>query len=298
MNLKDDEPGKKYRTINGAHVLRRKVIGYCANRIHRGYLTKDMMETHDCIHKQCPFLIKREDHNFWIQRELYREEKRKTKKEKKYWEEKEEDAMYYVRNLTKNIEDFCITGAMKKDNIIEIRYVSFEPFDTEIYEFMTERALEIKCKLIPIVADDDRKWDLLDIFNIDNPKYLRENTDIALLTKEEVAEIKEVINQQKKLLEEEKRKSAEEKKRLKEEKKRQKQIEKQKRKEALNHKAKRTPNPNKGKKVRGYKGFPLNYTPPQQANTMSEVLGIKEENSKNVDFDTIDFVDNSIFDGE
>lgn len=294
MNLKDDEPGKKYRTINGAHVLRKKVIGYCANRIHRGYLTKDMMESHDCIHKQCPFLVKREDHNFWIQRELYREEKRKTKKEKKYWEEKEEDAMYYVRNLTKNLKNFCITGAMKKDKIIEIRYVSFEPFDVEIYEFMTERALEIDCKLVPIIADDNRKWELLNIFNIDNPKYLRENTDIELLTKEEVLEIKEIIRQQEKQLEEEKKNLIMEKKKLKEEEKRLKEIEKQKQKEALKHKAKRTPNPNKGKKVRGYKGFPLNYVPPQKANNMSEVLGIKQTNFENIDFEIVDISDSSI----
>jgi len=48
--------GKVNRFIDGVYRDTSKIVAYCWNVNHRGYLTKKMMEGHDCIKKECSFL--------------------------------------------------------------------------------------------------------------------------------------------------------------------------------------------------------------------------------------------------
>ena len=45
-------------------------IAYCHNKKHMGYLTATMLKQHECLKKECPFLEKYDNHQFWIRRQI------------------------------------------------------------------------------------------------------------------------------------------------------------------------------------------------------------------------------------
>lgn len=57
-----------------------KRAGYCHNKSHKGYLSVKMIKKHECLRKQCPFLEKYEDHEYWKQRERIKLKKKENKK--------------------------------------------------------------------------------------------------------------------------------------------------------------------------------------------------------------------------
>ncbi|MBE5858522.1 MAG: hypothetical protein E7301_00125 [Butyrivibrio sp.] len=68
------QPGKK------------DTIAYCHNIKHRGALSKGMVKQHECIQKNCKFFEKNLEHPYWYGRSCYRENKKREKKVKKYYE--------------------------------------------------------------------------------------------------------------------------------------------------------------------------------------------------------------------
>lgn len=51
-------------------------IGYCHNPKHMGYLSKNNLKNHKCLAKQCPYLHKYEEKQFWIDREKKKADKK------------------------------------------------------------------------------------------------------------------------------------------------------------------------------------------------------------------------------
>jgi hypothetical protein len=64
--------------IDGAD-RRSPPIGYCHNRIHKGYLDIGLLKKHGCLRKQCTFLQRFESNPFWMKREELRQKKREKK---------------------------------------------------------------------------------------------------------------------------------------------------------------------------------------------------------------------------
>jgi len=61
-----------------------KVVGFCHNNLHRGYISKSLLKSHECIEKECT-LLERFDHRYWAQIERERnakQERRRTRTEK------------------------------------------------------------------------------------------------------------------------------------------------------------------------------------------------------------------------
>ncbi|MDR2657632.1 MAG: hypothetical protein LBB86_07390 [Oscillospiraceae bacterium] len=48
----------------GKPCLSTSVVGYCNNISHRGYVTKNLLKSHDCLKKECRFLAK-VNQNYW-----------------------------------------------------------------------------------------------------------------------------------------------------------------------------------------------------------------------------------------
>ena len=46
--------------------------GYCWSKKHRGYLSVEILQRHQCLQKQCNCLQKYENHKFWKKREMRR----------------------------------------------------------------------------------------------------------------------------------------------------------------------------------------------------------------------------------
>lgn len=66
------------------HVYRAKdPIAYCWCDTHKGYLSVKLMKNHECLKKQCAFLEKYEEHPYWIQEKIKKEEKKRRKLERK-----------------------------------------------------------------------------------------------------------------------------------------------------------------------------------------------------------------------
>lgn len=55
------------------------VVAYC--RHHKCGMTVHQMKTKNCLGKQCNYLVKNEQHQYWHQRELAKQ-KRKARKER------------------------------------------------------------------------------------------------------------------------------------------------------------------------------------------------------------------------
>ena len=56
-------------------------VGYCHNPKHRGYLSKKNLKNHKCLAKECRYLHKYEDRQFWIDREKKKADKKARKKD-------------------------------------------------------------------------------------------------------------------------------------------------------------------------------------------------------------------------
>lgn len=71
-----NEPKDMVRLLNGSETYFDRVVGYCAH--HKTYLTKQQLQTKQCLGKECNRLIKVEC-NFWKERDQKQVEKRLKK---------------------------------------------------------------------------------------------------------------------------------------------------------------------------------------------------------------------------
>lgn len=53
------------------------VAAYC--RYHKCFMTVKQMRCKDCLKKQCHYLVKNEDHQYWKQREATKQKRRDRK---------------------------------------------------------------------------------------------------------------------------------------------------------------------------------------------------------------------------
>lgn len=165
---------RTYCNIDGTKSDVNKRVGFCNNNLHKGYLTKKLMEEHQCIERGCHYFIKYEKNAYWQQKNASKEKRQKAKIEKKFWEQKEQGALYLMRELTKDIEFFGITSAYRKESHIEIRYVSLNMVNlsSEIYDL--KRILKVDVKLAAVKTSYEKKIELLDMFNPSVPGYFKD----------------------------------------------------------------------------------------------------------------------------
>lgn len=94
-------------------VKKSKIVGFCRCDIHRGWLTDNIAKTHNCEAKNCVFLQKINEHEFW-ERTTKKAEKRKQQKEliKEIKEKKaktnfnRENHLKRMKNFAQNIVDY------------------------------------------------------------------------------------------------------------------------------------------------------------------------------------------------
>ena len=74
-----NEEGLYKVTLIDGKTSYKRPIGYCFCDTHRGYISKELLKSHKCLQKQCPFLRKNEEHPYWNDREKRREDKKLKK---------------------------------------------------------------------------------------------------------------------------------------------------------------------------------------------------------------------------
>ena len=65
---------------NGVVPMERgQIVGWCHNSLHKGALTKNILKSHDCLGKNCHFLVRNDQSPYWAQLELKKQSKEKRK---------------------------------------------------------------------------------------------------------------------------------------------------------------------------------------------------------------------------
>ena len=60
-----------------------RAVGYCHNPKHMGYLSKNNLKQHKCLAKNCMYLHKYEDRQFWKDREKRKADKKARKRDER-----------------------------------------------------------------------------------------------------------------------------------------------------------------------------------------------------------------------
>ena len=58
-----------WKLINGS-VTRSEPVGYCRCNAHKGWMTLKLVNSHECLKKNCPFLDKNTYHPYWKSHDL------------------------------------------------------------------------------------------------------------------------------------------------------------------------------------------------------------------------------------
>jgi hypothetical protein len=153
---------KTYKNINGTISDVEKRVGFCRHRIHLGYLTKRLMEEHECIEKKCPFFIKYEKNAYWIKKDALKQERTEGKKLKKQEVKELNKIMKFAKEFTRDYLEFALLAIYRNvEGNLEIRYVSinkvdlnplitciYDIFEEEVKMVAVKNTVEMKVKLI------------------------------------------------------------------------------------------------------------------------------------------------------
>lgn len=93
---------KYYRCIDGLY-RKNKIIGYCRCDVHIGALTTKLLKQHECLIKQCPFLVRFKEHSFWTEREKQKN-LAKSRRKSKYTREYGTDSI--LEKYTRRAKEF------------------------------------------------------------------------------------------------------------------------------------------------------------------------------------------------
>lgn len=137
---------KQVRLITGTPIAYERVVGYCNCDTHKGYLTKNLIDNHECIAKKCPFLHKHNE-EYWHQQEARQRshEKKKNriksiKKFAKLQQELEEAFFEECKAAAKQIAeemdyDITITRVRHDNGDLNCDYIVFYLSDKKYDDF-------------------------------------------------------------------------------------------------------------------------------------------------------------------
>ncbi len=122
----------KVKLVSGKkeYVKETSLLGYCTYHLHKGHLTKKLLDVHECIQKQCPHLV-RFEHEFWKQLKRKKEDKenaRIQRKEDAARKAKEEEAENKrVELYIDDAYDFI------EDNQYDIDVIRMQKMKSQVY---------------------------------------------------------------------------------------------------------------------------------------------------------------------
>lgn len=160
----------KTRLVSGvvSTINRSNIVGWCKYDLHPGTLTKALLEQHECLQKQCFFLVRNKEHSFWTvltKKEQDREKRKAAKRAKK------EKAVRYataqqaqITTLQSNLDEtesdmYIVRIEAEKPWLFKIYYVSDNTFADgrcypDFYDFLARTYPNQKYLLRHIRAAD------------------------------------------------------------------------------------------------------------------------------------------------
>jgi len=113
----------KLRLINGQYANIKNVIARCHLLAHRGYLTKSLVELHDCIKKKCPFFEKMKP-EYWKALEVSAQTKKDNRIKRKLETEEKNDRDTVIRETLEDSGNIHVTAIREEGrNMLVISYI-------------------------------------------------------------------------------------------------------------------------------------------------------------------------------
>lgn len=102
--IDDDE--KAVRLINGKYcvVQKKKIVGFCNNVMHRGYLTTGLYKLHRCEERKCKNFSKCRDALYWDDVEKKKKIKQEYKQQKKLAQQEKKKKELYIAAFLEGIK--------------------------------------------------------------------------------------------------------------------------------------------------------------------------------------------------
>ncbi len=114
-----------------------KIVGCCHNLIHPGKLTRELMEEHDCLGKNCKFFEKYRESTYWVaeeNRKRQKERRKQIQQAKKEAARKLEDELVELKDLFQSYADnagyamYIVQLKKEHANRYKVLYVSENSF--------------------------------------------------------------------------------------------------------------------------------------------------------------------------
>ena len=148
------------KIFNGRLCKGSNVVGYCHNRDHKGYISKTILKTHNCINKKC-FYFEEVNPKYWEQRlkqKVYKQNKRMEIKNK---EAKKENTLQYIRDIFKAFDNIYITAVHKEKQQLIITYIYEEYVDLTDAINILHQNFKGKIYLKAVASDEETRRKLL-----------------------------------------------------------------------------------------------------------------------------------------
>jgi glutamate synthase domain-containing protein 1 len=110
------------RLIYGHYAKDENVIAFCHVLTHRGFLSKTLVQSHDCLAKKCPFLEKIRP-EYWEAIERAEKEKKNKRLRKKQVSEKTDACNDFIRKILEGSGHIYVTSIKEESRIYIISYI-------------------------------------------------------------------------------------------------------------------------------------------------------------------------------
>lgn len=107
------------RLISGAQVEKEKGIAFCHCDTHRGYLSKSLISSHNCIQKQCPFfnkINKKYWKNIENKKDCNRKKRKDGLKEKKIAKQLLDERNSKIKEILERHKSLKVTAILDENN--------------------------------------------------------------------------------------------------------------------------------------------------------------------------------------
>ena len=129
-----------------------KRVGYCWYDLHKGYLTKKLMDEHECLKKKCFFFEKFNDAPYW----KYRNDIKKKREERRALADERSGKCKAIldrfRVLCKSFEGFAVADVAydEKSDTFRVRYVALKFVDLGKVIKKVEKEFGVKIYAYPV----------------------------------------------------------------------------------------------------------------------------------------------------
>lgn len=132
MSKVSNESVVDIKLINGKRVRIRKskIVGYCKYMMHKGSLTQQLLIEHNCVEKNCKYLVKKKHAPFWMYKEIEEKRKNENKEQKKNKKIQEKENAERLNNIKQNVEAIVRKNGL---NIVITNVVEYEKDKVKIF---------------------------------------------------------------------------------------------------------------------------------------------------------------------